>query len=254
MTLPVKNDITAAYLKGITKDYKDNQLTGLANKGNFNDLLRDVLKGAETGNPSDTAVQKLNPDQITLLVKSIQIQMNRQLFNAVFNNGEEKSSSLNSFLPNIAQQNISTPADASKIRQTVPKNKIGNDTVNLEAIIDKAAKKYGVDRNLIRSVIKAESDFNPQETSPKGAMGLMQLMPETARELGVKNAYDPEENIMGGTRYLKSLLDRYHGKTDLALAAYNWGMGNLERNPGRLPTETINYVSRINNNLKNLKA
>jgi len=79
-------------------------------------------------------------------------------------------------------------------------------------------------------------------------------MPETARDLGVKNAYDPQENIMGGTSYLKTLLDRYDGKVDLALAAYNWGMGNLERSPDRLPAETINYVARINNYLKDMKA
>ena len=82
----------------------------------------------------------------------------------------------------------------------------------------------------------------------------MQLMPETAKDLGVKNAYDAEQNVMGGTSYLKSLLERYDGKVDLALAAYNWGMGNLERSPDHLPSETINYVARINNYLKNMKT
>ena len=76
-------------------------------------------------------------------------------------------------------------------------------------------------------------------------MGLMQLMPETAKDLGVKNPYDPVENVMAGTRYLKSLLDRYDGNISLTLAAYNWGMGNIERNPDKLPQETSVYITRV---------
>jgi soluble lytic murein transglycosylase-like protein len=102
-----------------------------------------------------------------------------------------------------------------------------------------------VDSSLIRSVIQAESGFDPDATSPKGAMGLMQLMPDTARGLGVTDAYAPEQNIMAGTRYLKYLLDRYNGDVPLALAAYNWGMGNVERGTGRYPEETREYISRI---------
>ena len=73
----------------------------------------------------------------------------------------------------------------------------------------------------------------------------MQLMPETARDLGVKDPYDPAQNVMAGTRYLKMLLDRYNGNANTALAAYNWGMGNVERNPARLPEETKNYIARV---------
>jgi soluble lytic murein transglycosylase-like protein len=103
-------------------------------------------------------------------------------------------------------------------------------------------------------VIRTESHFNPRATSERGAMGLMQLMPETARELGVKNAYDPRENVMGGTLYLKRLLERYRGQTDLALAAYNWGMGNLERNPDGLPRETVAYIEKVKAGFKSAKA
>ena len=113
-------------------------------------------------------------------------------------------------------------------------------------IIDHASETYGVDPDLIRAVIRAESGYRQDSTSPTGAMGLMQLMPETARDLGVHDPYDPAENIMGGTRYLKSLLDRFGNNRDLALAAYNWGMGNVERRPGKMPQETRTYIARVN--------
>lgn len=114
-----------------------------------------------------------------------------------------------------------------------------------EPIIQQASRAYGVEPELIRAVIRAESNFRSESTSPKGAMGLMQLMPQTAKELGVRDAYDPRENIMGGTRYLKGLLDRYRGDVPTALAAYNWGMGNVERRPEQLPRETRVYIDRI---------
>lgn len=116
---------------------------------------------------------------------------------------------------------------------------------DLNHIIQKASKAHNVDAGLVSAVIRAESNFDPAGVSAKGAMGLMQLMPETARELGVENPYDPEENIMGGVRYLRTLLDRYAGNVKDALAAYNWGMGNLERNPGRLPAETRGYIAKV---------
>jgi len=121
---------------------------------------------------------------------------------------------------------------------------------DFDGIVQEAAERYGVDPALIKAVIAVESNGNPRAVSPAGAMGLMQLMPKTAEELGVKDPFDPRENIMAGTRYLKRLLDRYQGNRSLALAAYNWGMGNLEKNPHLLPRETRNYLVRVEEKLQ----
>jgi soluble lytic murein transglycosylase-like protein len=116
----------------------------------------------------------------------------------------------------------------------------------LDDIIDRAASRYGVDQELIRAVIRTESGFDPDAISPVGAQGLMQLMPETAKELGVSDPLDAEQNVMGGTRYLRQLLDRYDGDLDRALAAYNWGMGNVERRGmEQMPQETRNYLAKV---------
>lgn len=116
----------------------------------------------------------------------------------------------------------------------------------IDRIADFYSKKKGVPSPLVRSVIKAESDYNIDAVSSKGAMGLMQLMPDTAEGLGVKNPFNPEENIKGGVTLLKSLIDSYNGDYKLALAAYNAGKRNVDR-AGGIPDfkETKEYVKKV---------
>lgn len=118
----------------------------------------------------------------------------------------------------------------------------------VDAAIEKAAAAHNVDPNLVRAVIKVESNFNPNAVSRKGAMGLMQLMPQTARQLKVTNPFDPEQNVDAGVRHLKQLMESYGGDVKLTLAAYNAGQGSVARSGG-VPhfAETRNYVKRITN-------
>ncbi len=119
---------------------------------------------------------------------------------------------------------------------------------DIDRLIERVAGHVSLASGLIRSVVTAESAYDPQAVSPAGARGLMQLMPETARELGVEDSFDPEQNLIGGSRYLRRLLDKYDGDLDHALAAYNWGPGNVDRHGlEKIPQETREYLSRVKN-------
>ena len=123
-------------------------------------------------------------------------------------------------------------------------------SARFDSIIDERATAEGVSADLVRAVIQVESAFNPRAVSPKGAMGLMQLMPATASALGVVNSFDPAQNIGGGIKYLKQLLSRYDQKVELALAAYNAGPGAVDKYGQRVPPyqETRDYVKKITKN------
>ena len=139
----------------------------------------------------------------------------------------EDSQDGTSAVDSVPGPSISTPAD-------------------LEELIVSAAEQHAVDPNLVRAIVKVESNFNPSAISRKGAMGLMQLMPGTARRLGVRNPFDPEENLDGGVRYLKHLLGLYGGNLALSLAAYNAGEKAVERYRGVPPyPETQRYIRKV---------
>jgi membrane-bound lytic murein transglycosylase B len=159
----------------------------------------------------------------------------------------------------IVDDEVSTPEVVEEVKKIVEEGgvfpnrswKYSDDSPPLwqskyNEIIIKAAKKFDVDAALVSAVIKAESDYDARETSHKGARGLMQLMPATARRFGVTNSYDPEENINAGTRYLRWLLKTFDGNADLAVAAYNAGEGNVWKYNGVPPfRETVTYINRI---------
>jgi hypothetical protein len=124
-------------------------------------------------------------------------------------------------------------------------NCVGN-PAEFEPIINSCALEYGVDKSLVKAVIHAESGYDPNAVSAKGASGLMQLMPNTARSLKVSNSLDPAENIRGGVRYLRFLLDTFRGDESLALAAYNAGLSRVAQYGGVPPyAETRNYVAKV---------
>ena len=137
-------------------------------------------------------------------------------------------------VPEKADPQIELPASA----QAAP--------TALATLVDHIAQRHDVDRDLVHSMIRVESNYNPFAVSNKGALGLMQLIPSTARRFGVANVFDPAQNVEGGVRYLKYLLDLYEGDNRLALAAYNAGEGTVERYRGVPPfRETRDYVYRV---------
>lgn len=135
-------------------------------------------------------------------------------------------------------------AFSTKLKKAEEKQK--SQTSSLDSIFEKASEKYNVPVKMLKAVAKAESNFDSKAVSSCGARGIMQLMPGTAAALGVKNSFDPEQNIMGGAKYLSQLMKKYDGNIKLTLAAYNAGSGNVAKYGGIPPfKETRNYVAKV---------
>jgi soluble lytic murein transglycosylase-like protein len=154
----------------------------------------------------------------------------------------------NNDIPKALDNNISNPVTTVAKTSLPPLSLLKTGSSNFDNIINQAAETYDIPAKLIKAVIKHESNFNPDAVSKSGAAGLMQLMPETASSLGADNPFDPEQNILAGSKYLKQMLDKYDNNINLALAAYNAGPGNVDKYGGIPPfKETQNYVRNITN-------
>jgi soluble lytic murein transglycosylase-like protein len=161
---------------------------------------------------------------------------------AVMRAAKSAAAEVDQYLGHESSQSASAKISAANFRGPLATS------ADIDSAIEQAAARHNVDPNLVRAVVKVESNFNPNAVSRKGAMGLMQLMPSTARQLKVKNPFDPEQNVDAGVRHLKQLLESYGGDVKLTLAAYNAGAGAVARSSG-VPhyAETQNYVRRITN-------
>ena len=147
---------------------------------------------------------------------------------------------------NVSTGNTAAVTSGSQTNAASSGNTSSSSSTSLDAYFEEASEKYNVDVKLLKAIAHAESNFNPNATSSSGAMGVMQLMPSTAKSLGITDAYNAYDNIMGGAKVISQHLANYNGDVSLALAAYNAGSGNVAKYGGVPPfTETQNYIKKV---------
>lgn len=233
-------------LEGYTDMAFSDQLAKEGNGLGIADMIYQNFTGEKLG-----GIKQLNPEQYNRFIQNL--KPNIKPINKVEGAESQETIKINEN-KNINQSN---ELNVNSTKST----KLEDRLENYSDFIRQASFRYGVDEKLIKSVISAESYGKADAVSPVGAKGLMQLMDGTAKDLGVKNSFNPFENILGGTKYLKQMIDKYDGDLDLVLSAYNAGPGNVEKYNGVPPfKETQNYINKVkhymnqfgNNDLNNL--
>ena len=211
----------------------------------FSSMIQNLLSSSGQSNAMQRAVQmnsyiqKYNSEWTPVEKTAQKPQQEIQSFDKVLKNSTTVKFGDLTTNPSTRVNAQLYTAQATGSEKLTPRQKI-------QEIVSRMSKKHGVDEKLVNALIKQESGFNPNAKSKVGAMGLMQLMPSTAKGLGVTNPMDPEQNVEGGVKYLKSMLNKYNGNIILALAAYNAGPGAVDKYDGVPPyKETQNYVRSI---------
>ncbi len=202
------------------------ELWNLLQKVRESSVKEKVLSSPHSPNPAKETAREIES------IVEIRDEHVKEEFSQVLNEIKEKvNANINKSFPN---------------GQIISYKKELKDAKSIEDLIVRLSKKHGIDPALVKAVVKVESNFNPKATSSVGAKGLMQIMPDTAKDLGIKDLYDPKDNLEGGIKYLKRLLKKYDNDISLALAAYNAGPGNVDKHNGVPPfKETRNYVRKV---------
>lgn len=233
-----KNNITTGQAAVTGDNIPSNSSSAVNSNGADFDQVLDDAKMAEAAVAIDRLIAQSNGG-------SVDMSLVQRFFDQ---NGINIELCRNTVSPSAAVNNTSAYSGSPAINSGSVKLEASglSCSADLDAIFNEAASKYGVDAKFLKAIAKCESDFSTECTSRSGAMGIMQLMPQTAASLGVTNAYDPYQNIMGGARYISEKLTQYNGDKSLALAAYNAGSGNVAKYGGIPPfKETQNYVAKV---------